>query len=451
MYCAMESGGELSNLTHFARPFNLRGKNEPLYVNAKKWRLHDSHFGIQHLAFGVSVPYDVWTMKKLTVIALSLALLAVSARAQTTQPRATTLAELEDQYALVMRVMKDPPRAGVLVAELGPQSLAARWGVHVGDIICEYDGKAVESEDALRTAVAGSIAAEQADPTSDLRVNIRVRRASDYVTINLPVGPMGITAIGVEAGVPVPLNPPPTDRNEYGFDWQSLPLYERSEGQLVQHELWTRLCTDIYGNHQIGIERTRVQRHGSIWIMEVLTRPVENGIVQNPQNVLINFTVSDGKSIPPFRLETFDRTADGKRIESERKGATVKTTITEISTGKTTALVSPTTVQVVPTFALPILAAAMPQQRDIVYSFAMLSEADLQTRLGYAMRTLGKQVLKSGDRTIEGNAVEVLHFGRREMIFYFNDQRQFIFGDLGGGLFAERVAGEKSAYIGVKQ
>lgn len=390
-------------------------------------------------------------MKKPFLSVLAIGLMAISAFAQTTQPRATTPAELEDQYATVMRVMKDPPRPGVLVAELGPQSMAGHWGIQVGDIICEYDGKSVESEDALRTAVASSIAAEQADPTSDLRVNVRVRRGKEYVTLNIPVGPMGITAIGVETGVAVPLNPPPTDRKDYAFDWNALPMYDRPEGQLVKHELWTRLCSDPVGNRLIGVERTRIQRQGSIWIMEVITRPVENGILQNPQTVLINFTVSDGKAIPPFRLETFDRTADGKKVESERKGAAVKTTVTDIATGKVSTFVSPTTIQVLPTFALPLAAAALPQQRDIVYSFTMLSEADLQTRLGYAMRTLGKQIMKSGDRTIEGYAVEVLHFGRREMIFYFDDHRKFLYGDLGGGLYAERVADEASAHFGVKE
>lgn len=390
-------------------------------------------------------------MKHFTMPFITLGLLASLSFAQSTQPQPATMADLEERYSSVLSVMKNPPTTGVLVAEIGPQSLAGRWGVRPGDIICEYDGKSVESEDALRTAVAASIAAEQADPLSDLRVNIRIRRGSQYIMINLPVGPMGITAVGVETGVSVPLNPPPTDRADYAFEWNALPTYDRPEGQLIQHELWTRLCSDPAGNRSVGIERTRVQRHGSIWIMEVLTRPVENGILQNPQNVLIHFTVSDGKSIPPFRLETFDRTADGRKVESERKGARIKTAITELATGKVTNFDSPTTLHVVPTFALPLVAAALPQKRDVVYSFAMLSEADLQTRLGYAMRTLGRQVMKSGDRMIEGYAVEVLHAGRREMIFYFNDKRQLLYGDLGGGLFAERVADEAAAHVGVKQ
>lgn len=374
----------------------------------------------------------------------------------TALPPAQTSEELTERYQQVVAAMKRPPVSGVLIAEFGPNSAALAAGCRPGDIITGYAERDITTEASLRQAVAASVAEARLDAHAAPRVRLQVRRLTvsqprgEMQTLFVARGPLGITGLETEAGVPLGLNPAGTPRGDFVMEWGAVPTLEPPTGKMMGQELWTRL---YQGSEWVGFERTRVDKAGGTWTLAVTSWQVDHQRVVGQQTAVIGFTASDNRQAPGFGLEVADLedTVTGTRATIEKKGATIRGSIDPLpgSAGRHENVARPTAVigqssgiGVIPVYALPVAAAALPQRADIVAPFAQLSEADWQTRLGYAFKTLGK-VSVSGAGELW--AVQVLHMGRAEMTFYFSDQRELVRAELGAGLVAQRVGNEDEA------
>ncbi len=378
-----------------------------------------------------------------------------------TAPAATTPAnsapeDVEARYAALRHAMKSPAATGVLITELQPFSAAGAAGLQVGDIITFYNGRRVETDDALKEAVADAAAASEAKSAADLatagavlvdQVLVQVRRGfakGETLTLEAPVGGLGITVREVVAGVAVADNPPATDRAKLRMAWTQVPAGNGAGGR----EDWSRLYD---GGDFTGFERRVVRREGERWTIAVTTWAVAYGKVVETHESAVDFLAGDNQSAPAVRMDTLRWRGYGEVVQARQKGITVRGTI-ESGTGKPARVeeVARTTVLgALPGWAIESVAAALPQEPGVVLPVALVSELDLRTRPGYALVTRGKQAA-----TVRGELrplweVRLLHWGRMEMTLWFDDDRRLVRAEYGNGQHADRVASEQAARVGV--
>jgi hypothetical protein len=115
--------------------------------------------------------------------------------------------------------------------------------------------------------------------------------------------------------------------------------------------------------------------------------------------------------------------------------------------------------------AVPLVAAAMPQQKDAVLALHLMSARDFVARPGYVLVTRGKQELPKNDDTFALDKpatapapptawrVDLMHCGIVTDTFWLNDQRRLLRTDTisGTSLVTQRVPGETEARVPVYQ
>lgn len=396
-------------------------------------------------------------------------------------PHPQTPEEIQERYARVLGILKRPPATGVLIAEFNPNSMARAAGCMPGDIITNYGDEEITSENLLRRAVSQGIAEFRINDALPESLPLIVRRPTMdratgldrpiRVALSVSRGPLGVTALAVEAGVPATSNPPPTPRDDLTLLWDILPTIEPPPGKIFGHELWTRL---YLGPEFYGYERTRLEKAGRTWALGVVSTMVQDRQIIGTQTCTIIFSPSDNRTTPGFTLESVDLedALQNTRTTLEKKGLTIRGGVDPMTPpaapdiARHQDLAAPTIVigahggvGLVPVFAAPLVASVLPHEKDIVVPFAQLSEVDAATRLGFCFRTLGRRVIppvngvgqrQGGDtKPADAWAVEVLHFGRTEQTFYFDDQCVLVQAQLGGNLTAQRVKDEGAAQQGL--
>jgi hypothetical protein len=347
-------------------------------------------------------------------------------------PPAKTPEELDARYQQVLAVLKDPPAPGALVVETGPDSPGRTAGIWPGDIITRYDARPITTDNDLRTAIADTAAQQEGQISAiDVRIPVKVRRKQETITLRVPKGPLALTIVSVEAGVPGPLNPPSSPRDKLRLEWNKVP----HQIGTTEHPTWTAL--ELH-RQPWAVERSALSLGDSSAILTVTTSETDGG----QSSCRIDFSASDHQTTPGFLLNSL-RYRDVDSITAQRHGLLMRGTSSRA--GQTTVINAPTTLTAVPTYAIATLAAALPQEPDLVLPIDELSEIDLQTRLGYVLATQGKQSLRVGSQETSAWCVQVLHFARAEMTFWFDDHRQLIHADLGMGLKANAATPEQIA------
>ena len=164
----------------------------------------------------------------------ALLCLALCTATLAADPPAPTTPDIDTQYQSVLAEMKHPTSTGILITEIEPDSPAGAAGLHAGDIVYHYAGAPVRDLDTLRKRVADQIASAMITPTlpnnndpnslagPDTKVLLGIHRAGKDIILQIPRSPLGIRAIEVEAGAPVPLNPPPSPRGSLTLAWTEL-------------------------------------------------------------------------------------------------------------------------------------------------------------------------------------------------------------------------------------
>ncbi len=347
-------------------------------------------------------------------------------------PPPRTPEELEARNQKVLAVLKNPAAPGALVVETGPDSPGRAAGIWPGDIITRYDGTGILTDKALRIAIANTVALQEGRlSTVDVRLPLQVRRGDQTIDLRVPKGPLGLTILTVEAGTPGPLNPPPSPREKLILAWPSAPR----QTSTTPHSQWTALTLH---NEPFAIERSTLTAGEEACTLNITT--AENGGGEARDHIV--FSTSDNQKIPGFALDIFSFHDVGDTF-AQRRGLYIHGTIQRATDESVVA--QPTTLDAVPTYAIATVAAALPQEAGLVMPLAQISEIDLQTRVGYCLATQGKMDLKHGDKTTAAWCVQVLHFARPEMTFWFNDARELIHADLGMGLVADPATTEQIA------
>lgn len=332
---------------------------------------------------------------------------------------------------MVLAVLKDPPAPGALVVETGPDSPGRAAGIWPGDIITTYDTRPIANNDDLRGAIADCAAQlDDQPPAGNERIPVKIRRGLETISLRVPKGPLALTIVSVEAGVAGLLNPPPSPQQQLILAWEKVP----HQIDTTEHPTWTSL---ELRQQPYAVERSSLSL-GESSVITVNTA----GNDDSRSSCRIEFSASDNQTTPGFVLESI-RYRDVDSIDAARHGLFIHGTI--FRAGRSTAVNAPTTLSAIPTYALPMVAAALPQEAGLVLPISELSEIDLQTRVGYVLATQGKATLRIGAQETSAWCVQVIHFAQPEMTFWFDDNRQLIHADLGMGLKADAASAEQIA------
>jgi len=362
-------------------------------------------------------------------------------------PPARTPEELETRYQQVLAVVKNPAAPGALVLETAPESAGRAAGLWPGDIITRYDDRAIEGDQELRAAIADAIApqAEQLY-VIDVRVPVLVRRGPQAVALRVPKGPLGLTIITVAAGVAGPRNPPATPREKLRLEWDRLHQNPRRIA-----EMWTLL---EWHQKPYAMECSILALHPEAAELTVNTTELDG----HAARCRIEFVPGDNQLAPALATTALSYRG-ALAVTAVRRGRTVRGTISPA--GEAPAAVEfPTTPDAVPAYATATLAAALPHETGLVLPLAQLSELDLQTRLGYCLCTRSAATVTRDSGNTAGTpaatspatwCVQLLHFGRPEITYWFNDQRALLHADLGMGLQATAATPEQVAQFKARQ
>ncbi|MCL2646219.1 MAG: PDZ domain-containing protein, partial [Phycisphaerales bacterium] len=388
--------------------------------------------------------------------------------------------EVDAQYAMVLSVMKSPVATGVLVTEIAPASPAGSCGLRAGDIIVKLNGKDTRSLSALREQVAELIAATlmKGGEERSGKAPLMIRRGDDAITINVPAEPLGVRAIEVQAGIAAPLNPPNSAPGSIKLAWKELRDLQNAGGgggDLGRDVFFRNFETD---GSWLGWQK----RSAKPTTDDILTGTHEVYHVNMNEKDTKDATVDRSESIT-FTLHTGDYTTtpafvlDSVEIVSQEGTATFRSSViragnlfrrdlqipSEKGGGRTMRSVqSPREgplSTIVPS-AIPLLAAALPQQKDAVIPLQLMSARDFIVRPGYVLATRGKQPLptddlapppplpsESHDNPGEAWRVDLLHCGAVIESDWFSDDRRLLRVDSFGGttLVSRRVANEREA------
>jgi hypothetical protein len=356
---------------------------------------------------------------------------------------AKTVEELESRYAAVLLAMKNPEVTGILVGELGPNSLGAAAGLRPGDILTQYEGVKLDNRadedraEMLRDAV-GKVLIDGDKPGADPKVTLVVRRGGKTMVLRAARGPLGVRAMAVEAGVGLPMNPRASERGSFALAWGEMSGWFKVGG--------------LEGNY--GAERQLFGVTGKTATLTVSTRGlgVDGRVEADGQAAGIRMGISDRKETYGINIDTISYIDEIESVGARVRGGKVSGEITRKATGIRQSVERPTVPEAVASLAVPSLAAALPKEAGVVMPLAVISETDLQTRLGYALETRGEQPLKMGTEDVKCYVVRLWHLGQVESTYYFSPKRELIYAETEsglGGVTLTRVESEGEAIKGM--
>jgi len=357
-----------------------------------------------------------------------------------------TTREIDAQYAAVLSAMKNPAATGVLVTEIGPESPAGTCGLRAGDIIIKLNDKDVRTLTALREQVAEMIA-EKFVKERSAKAPLLVRRGDDSITIDIPPEPLGVRVIEVQAGIASPLNPPTSEPGSITLAWREL----RDLGRDV-------FLRNVETNGSwLGWQKRSVRQAtddvlAATHELHHVTIDGQDAAVARSESINFTIRIGDYLTTPAFVLEVVEIvTQAGPPPNTTSRSRAVRVGRFFRRDQKSSHECPLTTL--IPS-AVPLVAAAMPQQKGAVIPLQLMSVRDFIARPGYVLATRGRQALPADALTADskdnpGQAwrVDLLHCGAVIESHWFSDDRRLLRADSLGSaaLVSRRVANEREA------
>jgi hypothetical protein len=420
-------------------------------------------------------------------------LLAGAAAARAADPAAA----VDEQYAAVTAAMKKPSATGVLVTEVGPGTAAAEAGIRGGDILVSYRGSTIQTLAALRAELADAIAQGALDAgdretlgasesgvtaalTRSSKVLVGLRRAGEKndtpLVLQVKREPLGIRAIEVEAGVRVAGNPPPSLRGSLKMGWDEVILNNSgenaSDGGVAYFVTttadgadvnWQRRTMRVVGENEVegSLSTYRADAPPSEGPTETVTFQMRGGDYQNAPAFLVeSVDVTIGQDLGQAATHTSLARRAGLLMKTESPAGNMETAAPlDSAVGA----------------ALPLVAAAMPHEKDAVLPVRLMSVRDFVSRPGYVLNTRGKvdeeittrpaalpatnpaavPATRPGRPLAAGHGgppaqlwrVDLQHCGVIVESYWFSDDRKLVRSEVAGGtpLTSRRVVSEDAA------
>jgi hypothetical protein len=391
--------------------------------------------------------------------------------------------DVDAQYEAVLAQMKKPVAGGVLVTEIGPGSPAGAAGLRGGDIITTLGGEEVRDLKSLRQRIADLLAAAVTDER-EKKVVLVVRRQILHrspkdpppmiqtVTLQVPREPLGIRAIEVEAGVAAALNPPANPRGSIKLAWDDLRQLQNAGGDLGQVGWfrtydsqsnwlgWQARAADPAADDTIA---------GKVEVARIEPQAKGYAVVAT-ETISFRLRTGDFATAPAFVLESADVVTTASGIENKttarRAGASLRTQ-TDIRYPNRIEgpfkSESACPVNAIIPAAVPLVAAAMPQQNGAVLALHLMSARDFIARPGYVLVTRGRQPLPKQEDVLAVTPttapaatawrVDLMHCGIVTDTYWLNDQRRLVRADTisGTSITSQRVPSETEARVPVYQ
>lgn len=381
----------------------------------------------------------VWWMAVLAVMVLGAAMHAGAQIPKAPAGGAGDPGEdFQAPYQAVVAAMKSPVATGVLVTEIGPLSAAGRAGLRAGDIITSYGGRETRTLPALKAEVAEALGSRAVEDDQHKLLMV-VRRgggagAADTI-LQMPRAPLSVLAIEVEAGVPAALNPPPSPRGTLTMAWDKLPApptASDTEAENGEEISWYRLYDD---GAWVGFQKVvRTQRGIKLMQMDVVTTRIElmdeGAKVTARTNETCVFRTGDQGETPAFVLESLSF-ADDSRLaamssHAQRSGGKLAGGIrADPEHGEMARSVSVPLSAMTPG-ALPLVGAALAQNKDGVLGCTLVSGWDLLPRPGYVLAARGQQKVEGATRGEESWRVDLMHCGVVVESYWYSAQRRLL-------------------------
>jgi hypothetical protein len=369
-------------------------------------------------------------------------------------------ADIQGQYETVLGVLKRPDASGVLVTEVLPESAAggANGGLRGGDIITQYAGLPITTLQSLREAVADAVARriEEQDRST---IMIRARRPMaggkmDDILITVPRLPLGIRAVEVQAGIAGPRNPPPSLRGQITLHWQEMMETIKADGGVIAMRVQERAPAtepgqaaarpeEVAGETWLGWQRYRVtfpalDRMKTTIEMAQIDPAEETVKVMEKASFGFELELGDHAKTPSFLMQNLQAEYAGAgtmRISTTamRVGETFRVETVKQAEGEAPGAAekrsAPAPVATIIQPALPLVAGALPHEKDAVLGVQLLSVRDYIARPGYVLAAAGKQSLPSdgqGGEFGKGWRVDLMYFGVAVESYWYSDSYRLL-------------------------
>ena len=290
---------------------------------------------------------------------------------------------INQNFQLVLSAMRRPAATGLLIVSLWPPGSAPRPALHPGDIITWVEHHRIKSRSQL------AVILYHLRHSSLPLFSVEVARGDRIIHLRMPPSALAISGLAVMAGVPAPLNPPPTP---FTMQWNRVPPDTVHTHHSLAKNYWYRL----FDHHiAIGMVHLQISRAGTVGHLLWSVRAAAGCGVQT-QRIHMIFSVGDNRRAPPFLITslTFHDFRGHRRFI--RRGALL---IPVKPHAGTTVKKIPILFNVVPTPALTVLAMAMPRRKGLVLAVPEIGIRYLHTRPGCAMEVLGrKTVIFAGEK-----------------------------------------------------
>jgi hypothetical protein len=409
-------------------------------------------------------------MTRTCLIALTAGLL-LATRAAAADPPPSPADAVDADYAAVLAAMKNPFATGILITEVSPGSAAEHAGLHAGDILTAYHGAAIRTLADLRTQVADAIAQKMDQAENPANQNaiaaaltrsdqaiVTLRRPSDKNDLQLAIArePLGIRAIEVETGVPVPGNPPPSLRGSLKMNWDAILLNNTGDNASEGAAAFFR--TESADGTPINWQRRtlRVVGENEVEAKFAVYRTDADPGEPPTESVLFQLRGGDYTRSRAFLLESIDVAVGGDIGDKSAAASLARRTgpvfKNESAAGKND---TPAPLDAAVGAAVPLIANAMPHEAGAVLPVHLVSIRDFIARPGYVLVTRGKvpAEIPTTRPAPRANAapplwrVDLLHCGVIVESYWFNDQHQLVRADIAGGtpMLSRRTPTEEAA------
>jgi hypothetical protein len=279
--------------------------------------------------------------------------------------------------------MRQPAATGLLIVSVRPPGSASRPALRSGDIITWVEHHRIKS----RAQLAVILYHLRHSPLP--LFSVAVARGDRIIHLHVPHSALAISGLAVMAGVPAPLNPPPTP---FVLQWNCVP----PDTVHIHHSLAKNFWYRLFDHHiAIGMVHLQISFAGTVGHLLWSVRAVA-GCGVPTQRIRVVFSVGDNRRTPPFLLTSFNIHDFHGQRRFIRRGATL--IASRDHAGKNVEKI-PILFNAVPTPALTALAMAMPRRKGLVLAVSELGIRYLHTRPGCAMEVLGrKAVIFAGEK-----------------------------------------------------